>query len=119
MNLGCTTKIGMSIAAALLVLGLAAFPAAAFRIEAESYTAAYNIAPDDIFVSAGVLYGLDYPAEWTRYELAPTAPGAYAVTLLCWGALYTPYRLQVVLESPPAATQTIDLQFTGHGTCGG
>jgi hypothetical protein len=48
------------------------------------------------------------------------APGAYAVVLKCWGLTYTPYHMRVVLESPPAGpAQTVDLQFTGRGTCGG
>ena len=76
MNLGSFSKIGLPIAAALLILGFAPSPAGAFRVEAENFVAAHNIAPNNITVSAGVLYGLDFEAEWTRYEIAPTAPGA-------------------------------------------
>jgi hypothetical protein len=91
---------------------------AAIRLEAESYVLAYDIAPDDIEVRNGILYGLDYPGEWTQYELVTTRQGAHAVAMLCWGETNFPYHLRLVLDDPPGATQAIDLRFVGRGTCG-
>jgi len=119
MNLGSPSNAGRSITAALLFLLIGAAPVGALRIEAESFALTHNIAPDPITVSAGVLYGLDFENEWARYSVQPVLPGAYAVQLKCWGLLNYPYHMQVVLESAPGSTQTVDLQFTGRGTCGG
>lgn len=113
-----------SLAGALLAVAsiLVPVPVAAqgatIRLEAESYVLAYDIAPDYIEVRDGVLYGLDYPGEWTQYELVTTQRGAHAVVMRCWGETNFPYHLQLVLDDPPGAPQAIDLRFVGRGTCG-
>lgn len=118
MSLGSIARAGRVAAAALLVLGAGSASAWAIRVEAEYFVAAHNIVPNDITVSNGVLYGLDYGGEWTQYTIPAVPAGAYAASMRCWGILYTPYHMQLVLESPPWDTQTVDLRFTGLGTCG-
>lgn len=106
-------------AAALLLVGAPQQSRAqTLRIEAESYIASHNIVPDDIHVENGVLYGLDYLGEWTRYDTSALAPGRYAVTVKFWGQLYTPYTLHLTLDNPPHTLQTVDLTFIGRGSCG-
>jgi hypothetical protein len=107
--------------AGFLVMGLVtASPAQAgtWRVQAETYIDSHNVFPDDLSVLDGVLYGLDYPGEWTRYALPALEAGRYAVVVKCWGPLQTPFHLQVVLEGPQTSSQTVDLNFIGRGSCG-
>lgn len=118
MRCSLLTLLCLAVAATLLLPVPPAARAGTLRVEAESYFDSHNIVPDDLQVRDGVLYGLDYDGEWTRYALAALEPGRYSVVLKCWGALGTPYKLHLTLDNPPRNPQTVELSFTGRGACG-
>jgi len=107
-----------AVVATLLLPAPPAARAGTLRVEAESYVDSHNIVPDDLHVVDGILYGLDYDGEWTRYALPALEPGRYSIVLKCWGALGTPYKLHLTLDNPPRSPQMIELSFTGRGACG-
>ena len=89
-------------------------------VQAEDYKSANDIDYVPIQPSISYLEGLDYPGEWTQYQLQTTGYGTYQVTLKCWGALNVQYSLQLVTmpvqgDNP---SQTIDFSFIGRGSCG-
>ncbi len=89
-------------------------------VQAEQYTSANDIAYVPIQPNISYLEGLDYPGEWTQYQLQTTGFGTYQVTLKCWGALNVSYHLQLVTmpvqgDNP---AQTIGFSFIGRGSCG-
>ncbi|UCF04142.1 MAG: hypothetical protein JSV33_09315 [bacterium] len=107
----------------LLLSGLAA-PAYSqiIMIEAEDYIDSFDIALDSIQVVVGFgcsggyyVMGLDYPDEWTEYNVGIDSLGAYSASLLCRGDIGVPYHLQLVSEVPGEDPEVIDFTFTGQG----
>ncbi len=110
---------GLAVAvAAALAWTASAAPAGTWRVEAENYVASNNILPDELSVVDGVLYGLDAPGEWTRYDLPAIEPGRTTVLMKCWGLLGVPYELRLDLVTPGYSPQSVDLNFIGRGSCG-
>jgi hypothetical protein len=110
---GCTVLF-----AAVLLQAPGAARAATLHIECEDFTASYNVYPEDPQGIGGVLYGLDWPGEWTRYNLAALAPGRYSVVVKCWGDYNTQTYVRLTLSQAPANAQLVDVTYTGHGACG-
>ncbi len=108
----------------LLLAALVLFPLAAssqagtIRIEAESYYDSLNVGGNRIESVGGVLYGVDYPGDLTRYNLATTALGLYSVSMRVWGELDVSYKVLLVVEEPGQDERALEFQFVGKGACG-
>ena len=88
-------------------------------IQAENFTQSHNIAPEEIATGTGVLVGLDAAGEWVEFQLFTSEFGTYSVTMKCWGTLNVPYKFNLVTVPPEGqSSQTIQLNFTGKGSCG-
>lgn len=87
------------------------------RVEAEDFVGFYESGLYDlIHVYLLRLEGLDYPGEWTEYDMKVSAYGTYSFLLLCWGDGGVPYHLQLHLTPALGGeTQTIDINFIGEG----
>lgn len=105
--------------ATFLVLAL---PSASFagpiRIEAEQYTDSLNVGGAPIQAYNGVLYGLDFPGDWTQYDLATNDFGVYTVTLHVWGATGVSYQIRLIAQDVDLNERVLDFSFVGQGTCG-
>ena len=65
------------------------------------------------------LEGLDFPGEWTDYNMNVSAYGTYSFLILCWGDFNVPYHLRLHLTPIlGGTTQTIDINFLGKGCFG-
>ena len=104
-------------AAALLSMTLAsAAPAQIIELQTESYTAAHNIANRLIGTFDTYVYGLDYPGEWTSYELDVAEQGIYAIQLLARGDLGLTCRLEIVLTTAGSGDEQVsEISFLGDG----
>ena len=117
-------KTARLIAISLLIASIVPVPAQVrsetIRVEAEDFVDFYESGLYDlIHVYLLRLEGLDYPGEWTEYDMNVSAYGTYSFLMLCWGDYNVPYHLKLYLT--PAAggiTQTIDIEFTGKGCVG-
>lgn len=105
-----------AVAAALIAPPPPAAWGASLHIEAEDYVASSS--SEDLYVSGGVLYGLDFPNQWVRYNLPAFEPGRYTVVVKCWGELETPYHLQGAVDGGSSGSRTVELNFLGLGSCG-
>jgi hypothetical protein len=117
MRFAFLALICTAVATALLFPLPPAARAAPLRIEAEDFVASHTVYSEDLYVVDGVLYGLDYPGEWARYEVPAAGPGRYSVAVKCWGDYGTPFHMQVVVEVGSSSSQTVDLNFIGLGSC--
>jgi len=109
---------------ALAVAVLALFPClvrgAEVYVQAENFTASYNIMPESIrSYNSIVLVGLDYADEWAEFQVAAPAFGTYILWMRCWGNPNVPYLFHLVTrpihgEEPEIRT----LSFVGKGSCG-
>jgi hypothetical protein len=104
--------------AALLVTWLGASHAAPIRIEAEAYADSLNVGGAGIQALNAILYGLDYPGDWTGYDLATTDFGLYKVSMHVWGAAGVSYQIRLIAEDADENERVLDFYFTGQGTCG-
>lgn len=113
------------LAAALLATIAPPERSAAYTItvEAEGYHSSQNIAmtPIQQYMLTGcssgfVLYGLDYPGEWTGYSMSVSQHGTFSARLVAKG--YAGFENHVRLEVTPAGggtTQTGTFVLTGDG----
>jgi hypothetical protein len=88
--------------------------------EAEDYIDSHNIAGSAITADANYLYGVDIPGEWTEYQITGiTDFGTRTIFIKLWGALNVAYHLQVIVTPETmAVSDTVDVFFTGLGSCG-
>jgi len=106
------------VGSALLILAFGAHPASAATHyeQAESFVASHDIGFAAIRSNLSVLEGLDYPGEWTAYEISVPVYGTYSVRMRCWGEISAPYHLHLVTYPVEGEeVQTIDIDFTGLG----
>lgn len=91
--------------------------AATITVEAEDFIAFYESGQYDLINEyLNRLVGLDYPGEWTEYEMNVPAFGTYSIIMLCWGDYNVPYHLRLyVTPALGGDTQTIDFEFLGKG----
>ena len=108
--------LAWSLGIAALFVALPAW-ATPVRIELENFTSSHNIYPDDPYSADGILLGLDYPGEWTRYETPVLDPGLHSITLKFWSIPGQPCEMQVVLEDPLGSSQPTTFNFVGRGSC--
>jgi hypothetical protein len=118
MAFGNHQKTALLLAALLVAWLGAASHAAPIRIEAEAYTDSLNVGGARIQAVNGILYGLDYAGDWTRYNLATTDFGLYTVSMHVWGAAGVSYQIRLIAEDADENERVLDFYFTGQGTCG-
>jgi hypothetical protein len=111
-------KLIIFVSAAFILAPCLAY-AATNTVQAENFTQSYNILPDDIVANGGVLVGLDAAGEWAQFQLFTAEFGTFSVTMRCWGTLNVPYRFNLVtVPAEGEIQQTIQLNYTGKGSCG-
>lgn len=111
-------KIVVFISAAFILAPCLAHTATN-TVQAENFIGSYNILPDAIAASSGVLVGLDAAGEWAQFQLFTAEFGTFSVTMRCWGTLNVPYRFNLVsVPDEGESEQTIQLSYTGKGSCG-
>jgi hypothetical protein len=113
--------------ATILTLTFFACTAAAGRsailVEGESFTDYQNYSNVPIQAVAGpacsgglMLIGLDYPGEWTKYNVPVEDYGYYAARMLCRGDLNINYIIRLEVYPPAIGMpQTIEFSYTGRG----
>ena len=108
------------ITAALLALAPCLVRGAEVFVQAENYTASYNIMPENIRVYNGiVLVGIDYADEWAEFQVSPPAFGTYTLMMRCWGNPNVPYLFHLVTRPVQGEEpETRTLSFVGRGSCG-
>jgi hypothetical protein len=94
--------------------------AATIMVEAEDFVDFYESGQYDLIHEyLNRLEGLDYPGEWTEYDMHVPAFGTYSIVLLCWGDYNVPYHLRLhVTPALGGDAQTIDIEFLGKGCFG-
>jgi hypothetical protein len=107
--------IGTCLLALLLP---ASIGAVTIHIDAVYYTSSYNAGGTGIRAENGTVNGLDYAGDWVGYDLPLDAFGFYHVTVRCWGELYTPYHLYLIIEDEEQNAQSVSIEFVGMGSCG-
>ncbi len=90
------------------------------KVEAEAYVDYYESGLYKLISKYLLrLEGLDYPGEWTEYNINVSAYGTYSFLMLCWGDFNVPYHLKLhVTPALVGVTQTIDINFLGKGCYG-
>jgi hypothetical protein len=109
----------IALAAVIIVMSPCLAWASEVYVQAEDFTSSYNVMPENIRADGGVLLGLDYAGEWAEFQVAAAPFGTYSVTLRCWGNLNVPYHFHLVtLPVQGEEPQTIEISYTGKGSCG-
>lgn len=85
-------------------------------LQAETFTDSHDIAYAVIQSAGSILLGLDYPGEWTEYQLGLSKFGEYSVHLTIKGDDRVPYELSLTLADISGNAQTCDFTFVGVGT---
>ena len=113
-------SIIISLFIAFLAMAPVSVRSETIKVEAEAFVDFYESGLYELI--SGVLLrleGLDYPGEWTEYNMNVSAYGTYSFLMLCWGDFNVPYHLRLHLT--PAlggVTQTIEINFLGKGCFG-
>ncbi|MCK4350278.1 MAG: hypothetical protein KAX13_05430, partial [Candidatus Krumholzibacteria bacterium] len=92
------SRTARSIIISLFIASLATAPVSVrsetIKVEAEAFVDFYESGL--YYPIRGVLLrleGLDYPGEWTEYNMNVSAYGTYSFLMLCWGDFNVPYHL--------------------------
>lgn len=107
----------------LLLCGLcfpSALSAQRIQVEAEDFINFHDLGLTPIFADESLLRGLDFAGEWTEYQASGIYDlGTRSILIKVWGTEYVQYHLQVTVSPEHMATsETVDVFFTGKGTCG-
>ena len=110
-------KIFLWVASLLIATLPVASSAQVIELQAEAYTAAHNIANYPISPAGSSLFGLDYPEEWTEYELEVDTLGTFSIQMVAKGEDGLTYALQLVFTAAVSGDQQVnDISFVGLGT---
>ncbi len=86
------------------------------ELQAESYSTVHNIANMVIGTFDTYVYGLDYPGEWTGYDLDVPAASLCSVQILARGDVDLTCRLEIVLTDAESDDEQIsEISFLGDG----
>jgi hypothetical protein len=108
------------LSAAAIALAPAPVRSLTIQVEAEDFVDFYESGLYTLIrENLGRLEGLDYPGEWTEYNMNVSDYGTYSFVLLCWGDFNVPYHLKLYVKPILGGdTQTIDINFIGKGCFG-
>ncbi len=113
-----THPLILAVAAIVAASLVAAAEAAPIRIEAEAYSDSANVGGAAIGPVGGVLYGVDYPGDLTRYDLVTPGSGVYSVVMRVWGETGVSYTVRLIAQAAGEDDHVLDFLFVGKGTCG-
>lgn len=108
---------------ALVAVSAPASHATRVLVEAESYTDSYDLEYEPIRQAVAttcsgqfMLVGLDYPGEWTEYDITIGDFGTWSVGLRCRGDAGVSYTFRFTFTGTTSGTSTsYDVYYTGAG----